>query len=387
MTKRFALIIIISIYMIILSGCGDDPASIGTDILKDDLINIIEKDSFADSLTQSSSYYKRVLPLGESSTLLIGKNSNVESSILIKFFLSMPDSLETDLLNGNINVLSAKVLLTQVYSFGDSTASFDFSVHSTTSNWSQSSFTSDSLSFLNYDPLDVSSNRHYLNDDSLEFDLDNQLVLNWLKAQADTNIPADNGIYLKPSENAQKITGFLDPPLLTINIEKSGVYDTTLRFITYAEVSAVVGSVPSANSENIVIQNSVEFESKLWFDLSSLPKVAKINYAEVTLILDTTETITGSVYTKYVRANLLTDSASNSIDSNLTSAPIAVSGAVYKGEITHFVQNWVNGRDNQGMLITSAFLGEGVELLSFKGSNSADLAVRPRLKIIYTTKK
>ncbi|MGE5795950.1 MAG: hypothetical protein ACM34N_04160, partial [Ignavibacteria bacterium] len=370
MTKRFALIIIISIYMIILSGCGDDPASIGTDILKDDLINIIEKDSFADSLTQSSSYYKRVLPLGESSTLLIGKNSNVESSILIKFFLSMPDSLETDLLNGNINVLSAKVLLTQVYSFGDSTASFDFSVHSTTSNWSQSSFTSDSLSFLNYDPLDVSSNRHYLNDDSLEFDLDNQLVLNWLKAQADTNIPADNGIYLKPSENAQKITGFLDPPLLTINIEKSGVYDTTLRFITYAEVSAVVGSVPSANSENIVIQNSVEFESKLWFDLSSLPKVAKINYAEVTLILDTTETITGSVYTKYVRANLLTDSASNSIDSNLTSAPIAVSGAVYKGEITHFVQNWVNGRDNQGMLITSAFLGEGVELLSFKGSNS-----------------
>lgn len=387
MTKRFALIIIISIYMIILSGCGDDPASIGTDILKDDLINIIEKDSFADSLTQSSSYYKRVLPLGESSTLLIGKNSNVESSILMKFFLSMPDSLETDLLNGNINVLSAKVLLTQVYSFGDSTASFDFSVHSTTSTWSQSSFTSDSLSFLNYDPLDVSSNRHYLNDDSLEFDLDNQLVLNWLKAQADTNIPADNGIYLKPSENAQKITGFLDPPLLTINIEKSGVYDTTLRFITYAEVSAVVGSVPSANSENIVIQNSVEFESKLWFDLSSLPKVAKINYAEVTLILDTTETITGSVYTKYVRANLLTDSASNSIDSNLTSAPIAVSGAVYKGEITHFVQNWVNGRDNQGMLITSAFLGEGVELLSFKGSNSADLAVRPRLKIIYTTKK
>jgi hypothetical protein len=379
--------------MIILSGCGDDPASIGTDILKDDLINIIEKDSFADSLTQSSSYFKRVLPLGKSSTLLIGRNSNVESSILMKFSLLMPDSLETDLLNGTINVLSAKILLVQVYSFGDSTASFDFSAHSITSNWSEDSFTSDSLAFLNYDPLDVSSNRHYLNDDSLEFDIDNQLVLNWLKAQADTNVPADNGIYLKPYENAQKITGFLDPPLLTISIEKSGVYDTTLIFITYSEVSAVVGSLPSANSENIVIQNSVKFESKLWFDLSSLPKVAKVNYAELTLNLDTTETITGSNYAKYIRAGLLTDSSSYTIDSNLvasnsnTTSSISVSGSLYKGDITNYVQNWVNGTDNQGILIMPAFLGEGVELLSFKGSNSADLSVRPRLKIIYTTKK
>ncbi len=372
--------------MIILSGCGDDPASIGTDILKDDLINIIEKDSFADSLTQSSSYFKRVLPLEKSSTLLIGRSANVESSILMKFSLPMPDSLETDLLNGTINVLSAKVLLVQVYSFGDSTASFDFSVHSITSKWSNNGFTSDSLAFLNYDPLDVSSNRNYLNDDSLEFDLDNQLVLNWLKAQADTNIPADNGIYLKPSENAQKIVGFLAIPILAVSIEKSGAYGDTLRFTTYSDVSAVVGSVPAASSENIVIQNSVEFESKLWFDLSSLPKVAKINYAELTLTLDTTESITGSNYTKYIRANFLTDSSSNSLDSNLT-ATISVSGAVYKGEITNLVQNWVNGTDNQGILLTSAFLGEGAELLSFKGSNSGDLAVKPRLKIIYTTKK
>jgi len=384
--KRFALIIITNICMIILSGCGDDPASIGTDILKDDLINIIEKDSFADSLTQSSSYFKRVLPLEKSSTLLIGRSANVESSILMKFSLPMPDSLETDLLNGTINVLSAKVLLVQVYSFGDSTASFDFSVHSITSKWSNNGFTSDSLAFLNYDPLDVSSNRNYLNDDSLEFDLDNQLVLNWLKAQADTNIPADNGIYLKPSENAQKIVGFLAIPILAVSIEKNGAYGDTLRFTTYSDVSAVVGSVPAASSENIVIQNSVEFESKLWFDLSSLPKVAKINYAELTLTLDTTESITGSNYTKYIRANFLTDSSSNSLDSNLT-ATISVSGAVYKGEITNLVQNWVNGTDNQGILLTSAFLGEGAELLSFKGSNSGDLAVKPRLKIIYTTKK
>jgi len=381
-----AIFVVLYVFILLLNGCSDDPASIGRDLLKDDRINILEKDSFTDSLNQSSSYFKRVVPLRDANTLLIGKKANVESSLLLKFFLALTDTLANDLLNDRINVLSAKVLLAQTYTFGDSTAPFDFSVHNIISSWSDSSFTADSLPLLQFDPADAASNINFISGDTLEFDLNIQNVLTWLKVRADTNIADDNGIFIKPSDNAQKIAGFSIIPELIIFIEKPGVYQDSLTFGPSSEINAVTGSVPAVSSENIVVQNSVLFESKLWFDLSSIPKTALINYAELTLTLDTNETITGSAYTGYIRAFFLTDSLNNSIDS-INLASITRSGNLYKGDITHYVQNWVNGTDNQGMLLTPVMTGEGVELLSFKGSSSADLSVRPRLKIVYTTKR
>jgi hypothetical protein len=389
---RLTAAAILNIILLVFIGCGDDPSSIGTDLIKDDRLNILEKDSFTDSLRQSSSYLKRVSALGRSDRNLLGKNANIESSILLKFLIGLHDTLEADFLEDSINIVSAKITLTQVYFFGDSSAPFDFSVHDITSGWSAVTFTSDSLNKLTYDPADVSSNRNFVNNDSLEFNIDNLLILNWLKAKADTNAADDNGIYIKPSENTQKVLGFYSYnnseinliPGLKIIIEKRGNQDTLL-FLAYASVSAVSGFLPAVTSENIVVQNSLEIQSKLWFDVSSIPSTAKINHAELTLTLDTLEAIKGSSYTKSVRVYFLTDSLNNALDS-LHGATLSASGNQYKGDITYFVQNWINGSDNQGLLFVSAILGEGVELLSFKGSNSADALVRPRLKIVYTIK-
>jgi len=378
--------------IMVLIGCSDDPSSIGTDLLKDDRLNILEKDSFTDTLRQSSSYLKRVSPLGASNRILLGRNANVESSVLLKFLLGLHDSIEADLLEDSINVLSAKVILTQTYFFGDSAAPFDFSAYSITSGWTAVTFTSDSLGLLIYDPQDVSSNRNFVNNDSLEFNIDNQLVLNWLKAKADTNTADDMGIYIKSSDNTQKVLGFYsyntsdNPfPVLEVIIEKRGTYQDTLSFIPYGAVSAVVSSFPAISSENILVQNSLEIQSKLRFDVSSIPSTAKINYAELTLTLDTLETIRGSAYTKSVIAFFLIDSLNNSLDS-MRLATLSVSGQQYKGDITYYVQSWVNGTNNQGLLIASTILGEGVELLAFKGNGSADASIRPRLKIVYTIK-
>ncbi len=392
MIIRFTVAAILNVMIMVLIGCSDDPSSIGTDLLKDDRLNILEKDSFTDTLRQSSSYLKRVSPLGASDRILLGRNANVESSVLLKFLLGLHDSIEADLLEDSINVLSAKVILTQTYFFGDSAAPFDFSAYSITSGWTAVTFTSDSLGLLIYDPQDVSFNRNFVNNDSLEFNIDNQLVLNWLKAKADTNTADDMGIYIKSSDNTQKVLGFYsyntsgNPfPVLEVIIEKSGTYQDTLSFIPYGAVSAVVGSFPAISSENILVQNSLEIQSKLWFDVSSIPSTAKINYAELTLTLDTLETIRGSAYTKSVMAFFLIDSLNNSLDS-MRLATLSVSGQQYKGDITYYIQSWVNGTNNQGLLIASTIFGEGVELLAFKGNGSADASIRPRLKIVYTIK-
>jgi hypothetical protein len=322
---------------------------------------------------------------------LLGKNANVESSVLIKFLLSLTDSLRADLLEDRINIISAEVVLVEVYFFGDSLAPFDFSAHEITSGWS-GGFSSDSLPSLTFNPIDLSSNRNFVNGDTLNFNIENQIVLNWLKAAADTNASNDNGLYLRPSPGSQKIVGFRSfnsanqgMPDLRVIIEKIGSYVDTLSFFPSFDLSVVTGDLPVVSNENIVIQNSFETQAKISFDLSSIPSTAVINYAELSLTLDTLESIRGSDYTKTLAAYFFTDSLNNSLDSSDFKI-LSASGIQYKGDITSYVQNWVNGFSNQGVLITSRILGEGVELLAFKGSSSNDASVRPRLKIVYTLK-
>lgn len=390
MILRFAFAAVLSLIFILFTGCGDDPSSIGSELIKEDRLNILEKDSFTDSLTQSSSYSKYVYPLNPSARILLGKDANIESSILLKFLLSLTESLKADLMEDSISIVSAEILFVQIYFSGDSLASFDFSAHRITSGWS-AQFSSDSLSSLTFDPADVSSDRNFINGDTLRFNIENQLVLDWLKTAADTNTADDNGLYLKPTATSQKVLGFSSMnsenqtmPDLRVIIEKSGDIDTLSFFPSY-DISVVTGDIPYVSSENIIIQNSLETQAKISFDISSIPSAAVINYAELGLTLDTQESIRGSNYTKALRVYFFIDSLNNSLDSSQFKT-LTASGNLYKGDITPYVQNWVNGAGNQGVLITSAILGEGVELLSFKGSSSADASLRPRLKIVYTLK-
>ena len=372
-------------------SCSDSPSSLGSDLLSQDLINILELDSAKDSLFQSASVYKKVIELSSANRLLLGKKDNIEAGILIKFLIFFADSIKQQLTNNELSVLSAKVEFTKNYTFGNSTVPIDFSVHKINSNWS-TGFTSDSLTLLTYDANDISFSKTF--SDSINgFNFDTQTALNWLKASADSSIPIDNGLYIKPAMSSEKIVGFqaltiedLPIPSLKIIIQKTGVYSDTLSYFPSVDLSVVSGSFPDVGTENIGIQAGLNSEARLFFDLSSLPKDIVVNYAQLILTVDTIKTITGSSFTNSVRVNYITDSTNLAIDSTF-SLFLDRDGSTFKGSVTSFIQRTLIESNNQGLLLSASDKLNGVELFAIKGSNAAALAERPNLQIIYTSKK
>ena len=372
-------------------SCSDSPSSLGSDLLSQDLINILELDSANDSLFQFASVYKKVIELSSANRLLLGKKDNIEAGILIKFLIFFADSIKQQLTNNELSVLSAKVEFTKNYTFGNSTVPIDFSVHKINNNWS-TGFTSDSLGILTYDANDISFSKTF--SDSINgFNFDTQTALNWLKASADSSIPIDNGLYIKPAMSSEKIVGFqaltiedLTIPSLKIIIQKTGVYSDTLSYFPSVDLSVVSGSLPDVGTENIGIQAGLNSEARLFFDLSSLPKDIVVNYAQLILTVDTIKTITGSSFTNSVRVNYITDSTNLAIDSTF-SLFLDRDGSTFKGSVTSFIQRTLIESNNQGLLLSASDKLNGVELFAIKGSNAAALAERPNLQIIYTSKK
>ena len=105
---------------------------------------------------QTSKYAKEVVPLGASNYLYVGKAANVQASALVKYAIYLPDSVLTDINNNAVTVINANITFQTAYTFGDSNAAFDFSVHKVNSLWTQIGFDADST--LNLDPTDISSN-------------------------------------------------------------------------------------------------------------------------------------------------------------------------------------------------------------------------------------
>ena len=388
--RSIFLTLFVSVSLLHLS-CSDSPSSLGADLLSQDLINILELDSAKDSLFQSSSTYKKVIALSNADRLLLGKKDNVEAGILVKFLIFFADSIKQQIKNNELTVLSAKVEFTKNYTFGNSSAPIDYSVHQINSSWS-TGFTSDSLTLLSFDANDISFGKTFT-DTINTFNFDNQTALNWLKARADSITPIDNGLYVKPSMSSEKIIGFqalsiddLSIPSLEIVIQKAGVYIDTLSYFPSIDLSVISGSLPDVGFENIGIQAGLNSEARLFFNLSSLPKGIVVNYAKLILTIDTIKTITGSSFTNSLRVNYLTDSTSLIIDSTF-SLFLDRDSNTFEGSVTSFVQRTLIENNNQGLLLSASDKLNGVELFAIKGSNAAIFTERPKLQIIYTSKK
>ncbi len=394
--KKILFLPVITISLFIIS-CSESPTSTGTDLLRDDYIGVNQLDSFNDSLAQTSSYSKRVIQLGGSEKLLIGKSNNVEASTLLNFFVFLDDSILSDVREDKLQIISASVELTKTYTFGDSNAVLDFTVHRVNSRWSSATYTADSLSLIQYDQNDISTERNF-SDSAVTFKIDNSLVLEWMKDGEDSAKHVDFGIFLKAAPSSQKIVGYqalsgatssAQIPQLEVIYEKPGVYRDTLIFIPEADLSIVTGDLPNISNENIAIQSGLAVNSKLWFDLSGIPDNSVINYAELTLFLDTLETVTGSVYSNSLTAYAILDSSR--MDSLSRGISLAGdkndSSKSFTGNVTSIIQTIKNRKDNQGIMLRAGVETEGLELFVLKGSSAADRRLRPQLKIIYTNKQ
>lgn len=387
-----SLFLLISIFSFI--SCSDAPSPIGSDLLSGEDIEVLVLDSFIDSIAQRSSYDRKQIALGNSNRLFLGKKNNLEASILLKFFYVLPDSLASSVLADSITVIQAKVILNKdyVYSKDDEVLPIDFTVHKVNTFWNITSFTEDSLLTLSFDAEDISTDRSF-SDTLYTFNLNNNTALTWMREAVDTNLTLSNGIYIQPSANSGKIVGLKAfsqsqdgyATIETIYQRTDGLRDTIYAALV-GDLSVVKGVRQDFGQENLAVQSGFSLLSELAFDVSSLPKHAVINNAELELTKDTLLSVLGNTFTNRLIAFFVKDSVTNELDSTV-SVTLEPTDSSFKGLITSYVNRWQSGEPNHGLTIIPAGLVEGLELFMLKGSNAADYSKRPRLKITYNTIK
>jgi hypothetical protein len=376
---------------ILFSSCTDEPSSLGIELIGSENISAKIFDTAVDSAQQSSSFFKKVIALGSTDWILIGRYQDIEASTLMKFVFGLPDSLKEDLIDGNINVLDSWVILTNRYIYTDSMATMNFTVHKVNSSWSSSSFTVDSLANLNYEPEDASS-QFTISDTLYTFHLDGALPLGWMKYTADNTVESNYGIYLDPTDASNKVIGFQaftsissEAAKLFVVIEKPGVYVDTINGFISTDISIVDRpNLPALPAGLISVQSSVAINSKLTFNLDQIPVSLVINKAELFITPDTVSSVKGSSFSNSLRVTYLSDADSLKTQGN----PIflTLKENKYSGDITSFVRNWISSKENNGILIEAGNPTSGLELFALKGSDYSEFSERPRLRITYTVK-
>jgi len=319
---------------------------------------------------------------------LLGITENINAAILIKFETGLADSIKEAILNDSITVTNAIMELQQTYSFGEASATFDFTVHKVTSNWSVD-FNEDSLAGLQYESMD-SKEAKDVNDSVTSITLNNQLLQDWLNIIADTSLSGNYGVYIKPTDNTQKVLGYqaitqtlADVPIIKVIIEKTGAYIDTITFRSTADLTIMQGSVPTVSSGNIPIRAGYIVNGKLFFNLSPLPEKIVVNKAELVLTVDTLETKVGSSYANSLQIYFLFDST-NTDSISSSSVTFSRAGNIFSGNITTYVRAWLEN-NNHGLILTPSNPTTGVELFVIKGSDA--VLNKPLLKITFTELK
>ena len=372
-------------------GCSESPSTIGSDLLSADYINALQLSS--DTVYQKSDVKLKAQKMVDGTRLFVGRLDNAEANSLVEFLITLPDSLKTGINNGTYYVKNAWVKLSNTYNVGKSSASINFHAYKINSNWTSSGFTSDSLAGLSYSTV-VSSNlkiNEGTSDSTTTFDLSTSLASEWISRAAGDSSKTNHGIILKPTSNSGKILGYQAlasdltyVPYLYIVLQKSGSYQDTLSFYPNQDVAAVKGEIP-ANNLNIYAEGSVELRSRIFFDvLGKIPAKSIINYAELTLKPDFSETQYSS--TSSAAVYLFNSGDTTNYDSVSTNyVTMYLNDTVYVGNVTQLVQEWFTNGTNPGFILAPYLKYNGVDIFAFKGS-SAPVAVRPKLTIKYTKK-
>ncbi len=394
--RLFKILIITSALITILVSCTDEITSIGKNLLPNkDIIDILFINSEEGAFEQQSKYYIDSLSLTTSSVLLMGKHDNVESTMLMKFLIFLPDSIKDAVNDETLQVLSSTMELVPIYTYADKSNHFDFNVHKINSTWNSLTFDKDSLSSLNYDDIDLSSNRNYT-DTLISFDFDKELTQQWLNySAADDQASNNNGIYFNYEASSDKVVGFpaisygVDNKLarLKIVVNVPGSFTDTVEVEVTSDVHVVLGDLPVGNQENIFIQGGIVVRANLMIDVSQIPDNTIINKATLKLSYDESESLIGTKTSDSLGVAALADYNANELDETLPPALMKREGSTYTGDITRFVQSWVSNQENNGLQIFLVNEIITVNKVALKGASPADPNLKPYLEIIYTSKR
>lgn len=384
--------------VLIFSSCENDPISLGKDILPDDdFLNVVEVNSTDGNWGQTTSYYKTdSLNLGRSQRLLLGKiDGNIEASFLIKFFIFIPESVYNPLLVDSINVLKSWIELDPSYKIGNTNSSFNFTVNEVYEYWQFNNFTEDSLNNLSIGSEDMKVSQAEISDTLFSFEVNKDLVQAWMDVRVDTTLSRkNNGLYFHsnsdyaigfPASNGT-IYGFT--PRLYIELEKPGSFiDTLLTEIVSDDVHIVKGSVIEPPQNEIILQAGLGQRGALKFDLTNIPKNVVLNKAVLEINIDSSKSLFGNPSTDSLAVYFYSDEELKTIDNQVRVRYLVRNGYKYSGQVETVVQNWINGKENNGIELRLSDEVRGLTRSVIYGSDFSDSSLKPKLTLVYAELK
>jgi len=376
-------------------ACDDDPTSLGVDLLPDsDFLELVHTNSRELNLQQKVSVFTDSISTGSSSRILLGKYDNLEAWMLIKFNFVLPDSITNALKNNELTIIDSWIELQPNYILGDSVfTNFMFSVYRINARWNPNTFTADSLDMLDYDNTDLADNFSY-SDTTIQFAFSQDVAFGWLKRQIDDTQPDDNGILFVPRTD-NMVLGFQglvfnpqDPqPELKIVLEKQNEFIDTISATPTSDVHIIKGTQPQAIPGTFILQDGLPQRAKYWIDLSKLPQNTAINKATLTFYVNTEATVQGSEKSDSLALYVYSDSLKNSIEKNYGRVILKREFDTYTGDVTSYVQRWINGLDNQGIRLNLTDEARALSKIVLYSPAVADTNKKPLLEIDYLKKK
>ncbi len=378
--------------VVLFVSCNQDPTSVGSKLMQNqDQTTFKKYDTYEFNTPQKTSFYQFNLKLGPASKVLLGRNSYAEADLLYRFDIYLADSLWKYIKSNQLSVTSAWMTMKPTYKLGSTNLNFDFSAHQVRSKWNVIGFDKDSLPNLNYDRTNVLSSLS-VTDTLVKFDLQPDVVQEWLKWKADsTSAPKNYGLLLKPTASSQRILGFdayipnvtNEIPFLHFILKKAPSFVDTINVSPFMDVHVLTGSIPT-NITDMVLEGSLAVRSSLFFDITSLPKNIIVNKATMELQRDSINSTDGIPSTDSLLVYMLADSTTKMMtrDSVVTTI-LSRKGNLYSGDISWIIQKWLSGTDNQGIKIEMIREYFSAARIRIYGSEDPNKLLRPRLKITY----
>ncbi len=397
MLNRFYLLFLPLALTLMFVSCDDSPTDLGSNLLpKDDLINTVKVNTADLGFDLKSKFYvPDSLSLSTSSMVFLGKSGNVESTMLLKFYRTLPDSIKNAIEGDSLILTNAVLEMKPRNTTGNLNSPFNFSIHEITSEWSSFDFGLEELEKLEYNSEDVGSNyKTNVGKDSLiTVDISKTLVDSWLNLFADDEVEGNNGIYFKFADGTDKIIGFPavsnEPDslitMLKLYVEIGQKLDTLSVPVIFDVHVVKPLEIPVETTQNMFFQGGIPIRSKLFFDVSSISADAIINEATIKLFLNENESMIGTDTSKNIIALSLEDFEKNDVSENALVAILSLDSLAYIGDATKLVQKWISDKNN-GIELSLLDETSTLNKIAIYGANHPDIKLRPYLEIIYTSK-
>lgn len=403
--KNFPFYIIVILFISLLYSCNDKPSDLAVNLLPD-TVEVKSISTYDTLLITGRTVHQQNLPIFNTGSVFIGKHDDVSAIYMVVYGL-IPDTLGT--LREDQIQSTELVLRPNRYAYGDTNGgSFGFDIYKVSRKWTPITTTYDSVMVS---PADYYSEKIgswegniALKDsmDPISIMLPSDLIIEWLKSEmvldSATNtmkpqkIP-DWGLAFIPKNNSNVIYSFeasAPQKVLQSTIDVKYKLDGNdslynLHLIPGIDVSFLSTNIP--DTSQIVIQNGLNYWTKLDFDLSMIPKFSGIHKVQLELTLDESKSRKGNRPLDTLIEISYFENETKSIIFNFLGKRQENSNKYIFPSLTSIVQfkNRMNGKFSLELLpYTLQNMSRELERLTFFGFDNEDPDKRPILKVIYS---